>query len=455
MSTPDLSAKLPPPHDEEPAQLRSDILDELQDHLTCATDRERRRLELSEQPADSATIWQSVIERFGDPSALARRLWFDAMKGRLMAQRAMLTAVFIGLLVVVAWMTILSRSLTAVIGENQKATAEILDRLRKEPPSQITSEAMGLSPVRFTLVQETVSGKPAQGMIVHFDEHSSDRPVRLGDMSETTNGLGVADFGVLPYGIYDLSIDSPAGNHSEQITLRPGRPIDMPIVVPGPQDSVRVEFPYQRPDWENWKWTTPDHKPPAGEPVLLVRYLSQSEVQVNNRNWRSADEIRYVMVRPDGIYPKLTEIVETKTYSLAQFGGGGAVKPLNDGTENEDRLIDLSSRVDTLSCPKGRLTLTAEWFYTAVDAADVPRGQVLVHPVAPLLDRDFASSLEKVPGSDAVHFPLIVLIDPAEPQPNVIRIPPNHPSTLDGEELPPIFSPKAGGGGGGGGFFAL
>ena len=71
MSLPDFSAKLPPPHDEEPAQLRSDILDELQDHLSCAVERERRRLQMSDQPADQASVWTAVIERFGDPSALA------------------------------------------------------------------------------------------------------------------------------------------------------------------------------------------------------------------------------------------------------------------------------------------------------------------------------------------------------------------------------------------------
>ena len=58
-----------------------DILDELADHLACAYRRELLR------GADAVTAGQRVLERFGDPAALACRLWFDAMKGRIMSQR--------------------------------------------------------------------------------------------------------------------------------------------------------------------------------------------------------------------------------------------------------------------------------------------------------------------------------------------------------------------------------
>ena len=43
------------------------------------------------------------------------------------------------------------------------------------------------------------------------------------------------------------------------------------------------------------------------------------------------------------------------------------------------------------------------------------------------------------------RFPLLLDIDPATPQPQVIRIPANDPSTFDGEELPPLL-PHTGGG---------
>src|SRR5262249_31828706 len=81
-----LSADLPAPQDDDPAGLRRDILDELADHLACAYNRERLR------GADAGEARKRVFERFGDPAAVARRLWFDAIGGKIMAQRVLLTA---------------------------------------------------------------------------------------------------------------------------------------------------------------------------------------------------------------------------------------------------------------------------------------------------------------------------------------------------------------------------
>src|SRR5271163_3159145 len=79
-----LIALLPPPRDDEPASLRQDIIDELGDHLACAYNRELLR------GADSSVARQRVLERFGDPAAMARRLWLDAMKDKIMAQRMLI-----------------------------------------------------------------------------------------------------------------------------------------------------------------------------------------------------------------------------------------------------------------------------------------------------------------------------------------------------------------------------
>ena len=60
-----LSADLPAPRDDEPDSLRDDILDELADHLACAYRRELLR------GADPRPARQRVLERFGDPAAVA------------------------------------------------------------------------------------------------------------------------------------------------------------------------------------------------------------------------------------------------------------------------------------------------------------------------------------------------------------------------------------------------
>src|SRR6266481_5816047 len=75
---------LPPPRDDEPASLRQDILDELADHLNSSYHRELLR------GFDPAAARARAWERFGDPAAVARRLWLDAMKGKIMAQRVLI-----------------------------------------------------------------------------------------------------------------------------------------------------------------------------------------------------------------------------------------------------------------------------------------------------------------------------------------------------------------------------
>ena len=118
MTPTDLTADLPPPRNDEPGGLRSDIVDELGDHLACAVHREQV-LGAARGETTPETVWPRVVERFGNPRAVARRLWFDAMWERLMNQR--ITTVMLGLVAVIAlagvllcWQTLLtSRELAA------------------------------------------------------------------------------------------------------------------------------------------------------------------------------------------------------------------------------------------------------------------------------------------------------------------------------------------------------
>ena len=66
---------LPPQRHREPTALRQEILDELTDHLTLAAERE------SESGVeDERQIRTRVLKKFGNPAAIARTLWWDAMK---------------------------------------------------------------------------------------------------------------------------------------------------------------------------------------------------------------------------------------------------------------------------------------------------------------------------------------------------------------------------------------
>ncbi len=109
-----LSAALPPRRSDEPAGLRQDIFDELADHLTCSYHRELLR------GVDSTVARARALERFGDPAAVARRLWLDAMKGKIMAKRVLIATCVM--------MTCASLSLAAVFWMRSNRAAQELAR---------------------------------------------------------------------------------------------------------------------------------------------------------------------------------------------------------------------------------------------------------------------------------------------------------------------------------------
>ena len=99
--------------------LRDDIVDELADHLACAYRRELLR------GADAATARQRVLERFGDPAAVARRLWLDAMKGKIMTQRILVACCVL--------LTLISLSLAGMMWMQSRPLAAARGRCAKEP----------------------------------------------------------------------------------------------------------------------------------------------------------------------------------------------------------------------------------------------------------------------------------------------------------------------------------
>src|SRR5687768_10823237 len=91
-----IQSALPGPDDREPPMLRRDIADELSDRLACAVNRELRHVD------DEATARRAALEKFGDPAAIARRLYLEAMKEAIMKDRILITTVALLALVCLA-----------------------------------------------------------------------------------------------------------------------------------------------------------------------------------------------------------------------------------------------------------------------------------------------------------------------------------------------------------------
>src|ERR1700722_14566571 len=173
-----LSALMPSPRDDEPPTLRQDILDELGDHLACAYNRELLK------GADSEGARQRVLERFGDPAAVARRLWLDAMKGKIMAQRVLVATCLVVILACAAtvglawqWMNQdrlqrnraaseaieVNRRMSEALAQSQAANQQMLTQMREMTEAVLHPVSADWNQVILKLAEETVDGPPAAG----------------------------------------------------------------------------------------------------------------------------------------------------------------------------------------------------------------------------------------------------------------------------------------------------
>ncbi len=244
MNWPELSIEdFPPRRDDEPSSLRQDIIDELSDHFACALNRE-----LLKNP-DEQIAKQRVIQNFGDPIKIARQLWLDAMKEKIMSQRIMtgisvLMAVCGVIVVGMVW---------SMMKESQAFNTRMMAQMteianRPVPEVQTESAAGEMNQVSFQLVQGKQGGKPAIGFTGELTKRGEN--IDVFKLDAVSNDEGVMDFGKLPWGKYSLNIKSPWDEYYySELTVLPGRNYSQTIVCPGAAPvEVPVRFEVQWPD---------------------------------------------------------------------------------------------------------------------------------------------------------------------------------------------------------------
>tara|TARA_R110002167_G_scaffold66413_3_gene187933 strand:+ start:3607 stop:5067 length:1461 start_codon:yes stop_codon:yes gene_type:complete len=241
---PELSIEdFPPRRDDEPSSLRQDIIDELSDHFACALNRE-----LLKNP-DEQIAKQRVIQNFGDPIKIARQLWLDAMKEKIMSQRIMtgisvLMAVCGVIVVGMVW---------SMMKESQAFNTRMMAQMteianRPVPEVQTESAAGEMNQVSFQLVQGKQGGKPAIGFTGELTKRGEN--IDVFKLDAVSNDEGKLDFGKLPWGKYSLNIKSPWDEYYySELTVLPGRNYSQTIVCPGAAPvEVPVRFEVQWPD---------------------------------------------------------------------------------------------------------------------------------------------------------------------------------------------------------------
>ena len=314
---PDIADDLPAPRDDEPSSLRQDIADELADHLQCAFTRELH-LTRDEQAAQ-----QQALDRFGDPRAVARKLWFDALRENIMSQR--LTIVALGIVLVTSlassaatWflvseaqnaniaMLAQSRAATdeilarsrdankALIEQNEKANAALIEKLGQLPagtPQAAESQSLEWNPVKVRLYSGEKPGIPAAGFSIALVGHVLDTSKSV-TISRTTDEAGMADFGLVRPGQHSLRISAPWGEkpNDQPLYVLPGKAVSEEIPCPAADiPNANLQFDV---DW-------PEDLKARG--CWLVCQLVQTPRNVGGRDWTKLPRAvnQFVLLGPE------------------------------------------------------------------------------------------------------------------------------------------------------------
>ncbi|HWL10427.1 MAG TPA: hypothetical protein VNQ76_18630 [Planctomicrobium sp.] len=238
----DLSADLPPPHDEEPDSLRQDILDELADHLACAL---RRETMIS---SDTSQAQTNVLQRFGNPAKVARKLWWDAMWEKIMMQRITLVASLLSVIFVACIGVIVARTTERVKDSQQFLLAQqklfnesVLEQLKTvTQPNVVPNEWV---PLEVLLRDE--SDQPVQGTVyIRTDDKTSQHPQI--NLNAKTNERGIAQMGQIPWGNYQFGVvlDDLKIQTTWKELIRPGTSPEMKIICPVsvPEPTFEAKF---------------------------------------------------------------------------------------------------------------------------------------------------------------------------------------------------------------------
>lgn len=214
-------AGLPAPDPAEPDGLRRDIVDELADHLDCALDRERAR------GADEPAAKRAVLQRFGDAGAIARQLWLDAMKERLMSHRVTVTAA--ALLTAAGFFAcfLLWRSLE----QNRQLNLAMLAQLQKLADAPATrQDDLAWTSVTIRCVKDKPGGAPAEGFHVALSGNALN-PSEAVALESKTDHAGRATFANILPGRYSLRITSSWGQFYDSTVVLLRQPLTTKEVV--------------------------------------------------------------------------------------------------------------------------------------------------------------------------------------------------------------------------------
>jgi len=368
----------PPKRDDEPSSLRQDIIDELSDHFACALNRE-----LLKNP-DEQLAKQRVLNQFGDPIKIARQLWLDAMKEKIMSQRIMtgvscLMAVCCLAVVGISWMLFqesqsMNQELLAQVAgmadrpvpvATTKMDPQFLKQLEVMMQKQIEqagSSSEEMNPIVFQLVEEKEGGKPATGFKGTLRKYEGEKVIYTVDAISDKTGL--LDFGKLPWGNYKMNLRAPwnADLNMNNITTIPGRKYEETIFCPaGVPEKVPVEFQV---DWQG---------NPADEEMFLVCDFRHINSYYGTKRRRYNLSTRRTIQNHTWSYRhNLTVAAEKGVYLIDVNNNQAIICPVNEDGNFEDLDFEnlvWKSMVETVQGEGGLNAASPEWLRRIAEIA--------------------------------------------------------------------------------------
>lgn len=325
----------------EPEALRRDIADELDDHLSSAMQRELRRTD------DEAQAEEAVLERFGDPREVARQLWWDAMKEKIMRDRILMVALaFItlaGLLV--------SLAVLRAVRDGQEVNQAMLARIAElSAQPAATNELTGDWSRAVVRVVSDGDAKPMEGVTVQLKGHIFNA-TDVGELSAKSDKEGIARIGPIKAGQYEFT--AWANGHSAHYTnfaFYPGQTNEFTVVAPEAEvASARVKFEIAWP--ENLS---------TSDLVLMVTPSRNATVTLGSWKWQrptppqlyinSNGKILNVSGNPyrQLILDSTNEATDWASWPPGLYGVGPSglfvMEPANQETKDR-QLISIQSRV--------------------------------------------------------------------------------------------------------------
>jgi hypothetical protein len=227
----DTEEAFPPRHPREPGGLRQDILDEIADHLECAAEREA---ECGGENDTEDAAWGRVLERFGNPDAIARKLWWDEMRDTVMREWIQTGVVVVVAIAVVVFMTLVMRQMNT-------ANQAVLEALKSN-----ATAVNSLVTLKVKVTRGTEEGPPAEGVEIEL------RGAAFGSesaaMHRPTDRTGIAAFGPMQPGQFEaFARDRKSGlrfDGSQVVTLFAGSDTEtIQIVAPDVEPRLtNLEF---------------------------------------------------------------------------------------------------------------------------------------------------------------------------------------------------------------------